>query len=234
MGIIVIGVLIALAAQQWAEARSWTDKADAARRALRTELADHHEQAVEWRMVAPCIDAQLNALESRVLSKRSSLDPAPLHSEDFYGEDPHTFAIRAPSRPYEDSVWLATNGEGVSSFLATEERMELGWHYGQARDTDAQNERITQLVSQLSILTKPLELDPSVRMALLQQIAEARGHNRWMTIRTGQLLDHIAKLEMNAPRKRVDAFIAKSRTVRFCQAQRIKMLPVAKALLPAP
>ena len=234
LGIVTVGVLIALAAQQWAEARSWSAKADVARKALRSELADHHDHAVEWRVVAPCINAQLDALERRLLASGGKLDPAPLHAEDFYGEDPYTFAIRTPSRPYDDSVWQATNGEGVSSFLQDDERLELGWHYGQARDSDEQNDLVTQLASRLSVLTKSIDLDPGVKLEVLQQIDELRGHNRWMIIRTGQLVDHIVKLDMVPPRKRIEAFVAKSGTAKFCRAQRLPTLPLAKALIPAP
>lgn len=234
LGIVTLGVLIALAAQQWAEARSWSAKATSARKALRIELADHHDHAVEWRVVAPCIAAQLDVLERRVLASKGKLDPAPLHAEDFYGEDPYTFAIRTPSRPYDDSVWQATNGEGVSSFLQDDERLELGWHYGQAKDSDEQNDLVTQLASRLSVLTKSIDLDPGVKMAIHQQIDELRGHNRWMIIRTGQLVDHIVKLDMVPPRKRIEAFVAKSGTAKFCRAQGFPMLPLTKALIPAP
>ena len=234
LGIVTVGVLIALGVQQWAEARSWSAKASTARTALRSELADHHFHAVEWRVVAPCINAQLDALERRLLASSGKLDPAPLHAEDFYDEDPNTFAIRTPNRPYDDSVWQATNGEGVSSFLRDDERLELGSHYGQARDSDDQNDLVAQLASRLSILTKSIDLDPGVKMALLQQIEELRGHNRWMIIRTGQLVDHIVKLDMVPPRKRIESFVAKSGTVKFCRSQGHPTLSLAKAMIPAP
>lgn len=234
LGIVTAGVLVALGVQQWAEARSWNAKTNSARKALRSELADHHEQAVEWRIVAPCINAQLDRLERRLLASNGKNNPAPIHTEEFYGEDPYTFAIRTPSRPYEDSVWLATNGEGVSSFLRDDERLEFGWHYGQARDTDEQNDLVAQLASRLSVLTKSIDLDPGVKLAMLLHIEELRGHNRWMIIRTGQLVDHIVKLDMVPPRKRIEAFIANSGTAKFCRAQGYPMLPLAKALIPAP
>lgn len=234
LGIVTLGVLIALAAQQWVEGRTWRAKADKARKALRIELADHHDHAVEWRIVAPCIDAQLDRLERRFSGSKRTLAPAPLYAEDFYGEDPYTYVIRTPSRPYDDSVWQATNGEGVSSFLRDKERLQLGWHYGQANDSDDQNDLVAQLASRLSVLAKSIDLDPGVKMTMFQQIEELRGHNRWMIIRAGQLVDHIVKLEMVPPRKRIEAFVAKSGTVKFCRAQGLPMLPLGKALIPAP
>ena len=234
LGIVTAGVLFALAAQQWAEARSWKGKADAARRAIRAELSEHHLQAVEWRIIAPCIEAQLDLLEERLLASGSKLNPAETFSEDYYGETPFSFAIRTPSRPYGDSVWQATNAEGISTFLRPPERLELGWHYQQARDADGQNKQINELTSRLSMLTKPVDLDAGVRTTLLQQIAELRGHNRWMIIRTGQLVDHIHKLGMPAARNLIEDFVTASGTAKHCRSRRLPMLPIAKALIPAP
>ena len=234
LAIVTLGVLIALGAQQWAEARSWRAKASAARAALRTELADHHDYAVEWRIVAPCINAQLDAAERRILTSGSRLDPAPLYAEDYYDEDPYPFAIRTPSRPWGDSVWQATNAGGVSSYLSDDERLELGTHYEQANIMDAQDKRIAQLAFKLTVMAKPIDLDPGVKMALLQQVGELRGHNGWMIFRAGQQVEDIVKLGMVPPLKETEEFLARSGTVKFCREQGHPMLPLAKALIPAP
>lgn len=234
LAIVTLGVLIALAAQQWVEARSWTAKAGAARQALRTELSEHHVQAVEWRVVAPCIDAQLALLEQRVMASGARLDPAPAYSELYNGDQTHTYALRTPLRPYGDSVWQATNSEGISSFLRPAERLQLGWHYEQANDADSQNEQMSVLISRLAMLTKPVGLDTGVRTSLLQQLAELRGHNRWMTIRTGQLVDHIVKLGMQAPLDQISSFVSRSFTAKHCRSRRLPMLSLDKALVPTP
>lgn len=232
LAIVTIGVLIALTAQQWAEARSWSAKADAARQALGDEVANHHKTAVEWMVVAPCIHKQLDTIENRLLASASKLDPAPIFSEE-YGEGAITFVIRTPTRPYDDSVWQATNGEGVSSFLEPDERLELGLLYNLARRLGRDNQELTEMESQLSVLSVPLELDPSVRLSLLQQVAAFRGKNRWMAIKASQLIEHIKKLQMGVSRSDMDAFIMQSGTIKFCRAQGLPTLPLAKALEPA-
>ncbi len=83
------------------------------------------------------------------------------------------------------------------------------------------------------MLTKPIDLDAGVRMLLLQQIGEMRGHNHWMIIHTGQLVDYIVQLRMSAPREEVENFLTRSGTVRFCRSHGYPMLPLAKAF-PAP
>ena len=66
LGIVTLGVLIALGAQQWAEARSWDAKLRQSRAAISDELAKHYNWSVEWRIVLPCLIAQTDRLRDRV------------------------------------------------------------------------------------------------------------------------------------------------------------------------
>ena len=227
--IVTLGVLLALAAQQWADDRSWRQKAKAARFALKEELSFHHQGAVEWRTVAPCINAQLDQLQERVLASGNTLDPAPLHEDES-----HKFVVRTPLRPYADSVWQSTNSAGISNFLEEKDRLELGWQYEQARAADAQNEQIALLASRLDTLAKPIAVDPGVKLSLIQTIDELRGHNRWMTIKAGQLVDHLVKLNMVPQRDSTDEFLATSGTLKFCREHGYPTLPVGQALIPIP
>ena len=63
VGIIVIGVLIALAAEQMVEALHWHYKVAEARQELRYEIG-HNLQLMDWReMMAPCADRRLDQLD---------------------------------------------------------------------------------------------------------------------------------------------------------------------------
>lgn len=57
--IVTVGVIIALAAQQWAEKRDWSNTVATDKAALRDELGEHYGYAVEFRVVYPCLQAQL-------------------------------------------------------------------------------------------------------------------------------------------------------------------------------
>ena len=50
--IVTLGVLIALAAQQWANNRSQRNQMDVSMKAVREELAEHYSYAVEYRTVS--------------------------------------------------------------------------------------------------------------------------------------------------------------------------------------
>src|SRR4051794_17507326 len=109
VGIIVVGVLIALGAEQVVETLHWHEKAEKADEALRTELSADYIIADEAVLTAPCVDQQLQALETRVVSTSSAYAPAPMY-KDKTGD----FIYRAPSRPWGDEIWRGVEAEGIS------------------------------------------------------------------------------------------------------------------------
>ena len=124
VGIIVIGVLLALGAEQIIETLHWRHKAGEATEALREEIGAHYNMATEAVVAAPCIDRQLAALEDRLLTANGAPSPAPTF-RDLTGE----FTFRAPSRPWSDDVWQSVVSEGVSSHLRKTLRALLADHY---------------------------------------------------------------------------------------------------------
>src|SRR5438045_9447958 len=80
VGIIVIGVLIALGAEQVIETLRWKAEAGHAVESLKAEMADHYFTASEAMIAAPCIDRQLELLEDR-LTTSGPYVPAPIYSE---------------------------------------------------------------------------------------------------------------------------------------------------------
>ena len=96
LAIVTAGVLVALAVQQWAEERSWVDRRERATRAIRAEIREHYTNGIEWRVVYPCIKAQIDQLQQRVLDSGERLDPAKVHSQPRSGD----FVIRIPVKDY--------------------------------------------------------------------------------------------------------------------------------------
>lgn len=72
VGIIVLGVLIALAAEQAIETMRWHEKIDRTKDLLDSELHDDALSAYGWLATGHCLDQQLNAADSAVGAGRSS------------------------------------------------------------------------------------------------------------------------------------------------------------------
>jgi hypothetical protein len=228
VGIIVVGVLIALGAEQVVETFNWHERAQHARQALMPELTTHYDEAVEWRTVEPCIASQLDILEKRLLASADRNDPAPTFTERGL-----TFVLRAPSRPYASAVWQSVLAEGVSSHLTEKERFDLGIYYQQLHDIDDLDKQLTASVTRLYSLSRPIPLDASARLSLLQSTDDIRDANQWMGIMTSQLVALLVDMNMRPADRLAKDYLATSATVAFCREHRLPLRPFAEAVKPA-
>jgi hypothetical protein len=228
--VVVVGVLIALAAQQWAEDRSWDRKARAATEALRAEVTDQYRYAVEWRLVEPCVLAQIDRLQQRLLASGARLDPAPVHSEPGFA----FYVIRMPNRNYEEAVWQASVTDGVNTHLAANVRHGLNRAYTSNRRLAALNDQNNAAYQRLLSLARPIPLDPTVRFSLLQDLEALRGRAELMNLLSGQSISNWAAAGMLPGPEVARQAIERSGTYRFCRAQGLPMRPPAEALTPIP
>lgn len=213
--IVVAGVLIALGAQQLVS--DWADRRQAGRatEALRDELATHYMWSVEWRVVEPCIRAQIDRLAGRVMSSGSRLNPAPSYTEPGFD----FFVLRMPSRNYQDGVWRSALVDGATGDLPAHVRNELTFHYRQVSALETMTAQNDADYQRLYSLSRPLELDPAVRASLLQQLDGLRGRAELMSFFSGQLLRHIEVVGMVPDREGVARRQRAGGTYRFCRAR---------------
>lgn len=230
LGIVTLGVLIALGAQQWAEAHSSRAKARHAASAIKQELTDHYYWSVEWRVVQPCLAAQIDRLKQRVLASGPLLDPAPVFSEPNYSD----YVLRVPSKDYVSSAWQSAIGDGVSAHLDPNMREELSDHYTQTQALAPLTDRNGEDHQALLSLSQPIPIDPMVRYSLLRTLDQMRGRFTFLDIQSGQLIDHIAKVGMIPPAAAARAEVERFGTYKFCRAQRLPMRSFAEAMRPVP
>ena len=214
---IVVGVLIALGAEQVVEAARWKRQADHAIETLKGEMASHYFAGSEAMISAPCIDRQLELLEQR-LTQPGAYVPAPIYTEP--AED---YTFRAPDRVWSDDVWRGVVSEGVSSHLDGDLRLSLSAYYSQleiARDTN----RATQLlVYRLRTLGRPLQLDSASRAGLVEQVEETRGRFKEAALISSQLMRRTEALHLQPPQQGIAEGLAQSGTIKFCRAHRLPL-----------
>jgi hypothetical protein len=228
--VVVVGVLIALGAQQWAEDRSWQYKARTATEALRAEVAQQYRYALEWRLVEPCVLAQIDRLQQRLLASGARLDPAPVHSEPGFA----FYVIRMPNRDYEEAAWQASLADGVNTHLAKNVRPALNRAYTENGRLGALNAENNAAYQRLLSLARPIPLDPMVRFSLLQDLEELRGRVELMSHISGQSMDNWTRAGMIPDRAVGRQVVAASGTHRFCRAQRLPVRVLAEAQTPIP
>lgn len=226
--IVTLGVLLALGVQQWAEKRSWTAKAKSAIAPIRAELNDHYAYAVEWRLVHPCMIAQIDRLQQRLADSGATLDPAPVFREPALG----SFVLRTPGKPFVDSAWHEAVGDGVSTHLNPELRKGLGDHYIQAAvlvEITKLNVRDNQ---RLFTLSRPMALDPATRLNLMQALDELRGRAEQMDFNSGQLVGQVGRLGMKPGPSKLAYVLDRSGTTQFCVRAGLPLRSLADASEP--
>jgi len=211
VGIIVLGVLIALGAGQVVENISWRQRANDATEALREEVGEHYFQATESVVAQPCIDTQLMHLQTAL--DRNSSGPAQVYT----GNYSERFTYRAPSRPWSDNKWQAIINEGVASHLDQELRANLGDHYAQVTIMRENSRATDQLGWRLNVLGRPGGFDPVTRSELAQNIEEARGRVTYMKVVGNQIIKRIQDMGLTPTSDYLERRLARSATLTFCR-----------------
>lgn len=213
LGIVTLGVLIALAAQQWANDRAQRNQMDVSMNAVREEMAEHYGYAVEYRVVYPCLRAQMDRLRDRVLNSGATVDPLPLYQDETFH-----YVIREPSKNYPSDAWQAAVADGTTQRLEPGMRRILAGHHAQIpiiEDITIANEASDMA---FIALTHPLPLDADVRFSILKEVEQERARMENMDFLNGQLIDYIQSAGALPPAKDAIAVVQHYGTYQFCKA----------------
>ena len=118
VGIIVIGVLIALSAEQVVETIHWHKQVGDARRAMSSELGDSVGQSYERQRMFPCIEARLTEL-SRIVDAAEKSGRLPLLGE----------TGTVPYRTWVHGTWDSTRQGQTATHFSRVELTNLGAIY---------------------------------------------------------------------------------------------------------
>jgi hypothetical protein len=227
--IVTLGVLIALAAQQWAEDRAWANKVKAGKIGLRDELAEHYSYAVEYRVVYPCLQAQLDRLRDRVLNSGAILDPVPAYQEEHF-----RYVLRAPSKVYPTDAWQTAINDGTIQRLDPSIRRALAGHYGRLPELWDINRANSESNQGFVVLTHAVPLDAAMRFSILKEIEQVRGRMETMDYNNGQVIDYIEQVKMLPFAEQARAIVTRYGTYRFCKTHRLPMRSFEDAMKAIP
>jgi len=230
LAVVTVGVIIALAAQEWAERLSWSGKVAATERALRAELTEHYGYAVEFRTVYPCLQAQLDRLLNSALSSGSVIDPVPLHEEN----GSH-FVLRLPDKTYPTDAWEAAVNDGTIRSLDPSVRRQLAGHYGQLPQMQELVFSASNVLEpDLTVLAHPLTVDPMVRYSIVKEIAQLRERLEYLDLLNGQLIDYVQRIGTRPDLQEARALTERYGTYQFCKAHELPMRSFDEAMRAVP
>lgn len=190
VGIIVLGVLIALAAEQGAVAVQEARKAAHSEALVRDEFALNVAFAQERLTATPCILSRLDELR-RVLLKTSDRTALPDLGE----------IGTVPERPFEWEAWEAMVSAGLVDHLADQRRWSYQHIYlnGGANDTHQQEEQ-RDWATLYSLSGASRFIDIGTREHLLQVIEQARNIARFMKVVAQHMIEFARPLNLPAAR----------------------------------
>lgn len=210
LAIVVLGVVIALAAQQAVETASGRDEARRTEEALTVEIAASVVHASERQMVSRCLGDRLTYLIGKVSSNGGPWkgDPMPLRMIATTVKSAPA-AYRTPNRKWNDDVWVATQNGEVFGHMPRERVTAFSRIYTIMEGLRKDNEFEHQVFPQLLYLSFDTELDAAAR----QQTLAALGRLDWLNATTlldgRRLIDEVRAMRLDFSRTNLQEELAK-------------------------
>jgi hypothetical protein len=202
VGIVVLGVLIALSAEQTVEWFHWRHEAGQAETHLRRDAAVILDDMLERLEIQKCQDGRLTLMRDRLLASGANWTAMP----PFYTTGaPAGSTYAHPMRSWPTTSW----SNAVASTAATHLPDEQLNHYARifaAAEREA-NDQTTEheASSELNVLGLPLTLSPDQKVTVLRIIEAERARNRVMAYEANNALPHFTALGMDVDQARITA-----------------------------
>lgn len=165
LGIVTLGVLVALGVQQMAESADWRSKVTDGQARLKAEMLINGAYMAEQVMVAPCVEAQVDRLVARLDKSGTILDPAPLIAT---GQGITT--LRFPSRPWTAQTWEALQQDGTSNHLPGNDQANLGQIFEKVTQLRDINVKSDDVLGTLRLFGQSIELSPALKAELMSEL----------------------------------------------------------------
>jgi len=184
VGTIVVGVCIALTAEQIVEAAHWKHKVREVEASLHKELAeDNGPQAVERLRIFHCVDVELDRLERGLLDSRDQGAPF------------RTAKLIAPAfHSWDADAWRVAVASDVTSHMPTPRMYSWSQAYALIPHLDQVAQREAHSWARLRVVeVAPARPSAAQIEDRLQAIAEARGDNALLKTMSETFLQNIVK-----------------------------------------
>lgn len=173
IGVIVIGVMIALAAEQVVESWRLHRQSEENERAFRTDLREDVLNAEERIALRPCVAQRLQELAAK-LNAGSSWSANP---QQFAGRNPDTRltlpeTLHTPSREWPMSSWETGLHSEAIRLLPEPRRLSYEYAFTQVGDAAAAQNAQASAERALTPLSYAIELTPELRAHYLDELGE--------------------------------------------------------------
>lgn len=186
IGVIVIGVAIALAGEQAVEWLHWQGEVNNAREFIASEMALDMRNGIERVRAEHCIEQRLDAI-GQILNTASQSGALPPVG-DIKGP---------PSRPSYSNAWKSVMSSQVATHFPRQELVSLGRSYQQFEDLGEHNKEENVVWSELFTMVGPgRRLDPVAEQALRAALGQARYFNRIISLEGAQAVERVEAMKL--------------------------------------
>lgn len=199
VGVIVLGVLIALGAQQLADAWQWRQTVARTKADLDDQIRADIVNIAERKAVDPCLSQRLAELATKVAASRGEwiADPYRLPGEGkvagtvSYAVPP---AYRMPARNYPVDVWEQAKASGILTHMAQQDISRYAVIFDDIVDVRVQNNAEREHAAILSFLSFDGPLSPQDRALALSTISRLDYLNKDILYTLERLVAHARPL----------------------------------------
>jgi hypothetical protein len=222
IGVVVVGVLLALAAQQLVDGMYWEGQAAKARYSIEEELLEHERDAYERQAVTPCLKQQLRLLAARLETTRGSWTATPMvvypSGVATVADKVTPTAYRAPTRLWIDEAYKTAQSTGALNHLPDALVAQYAGIYRRSRRSIEIQDIEEAAANELSVLAVDGLISRDMRSRLFAALARVDYASSYMETSLESEIEMLAKVLDRVPverrRKSVEEAVASQRQFR--------------------
>ena len=221
LGIVTLGVLIALWAGELLTGYNWKSKAAAGERALTGEAQYAGMVFAEQLTVAPCIIAQIDGLRAKVIAASDKPIGVPT-IETTAGVS----VIRSPVRTLTTDAWTSLLNDGTSAHMKPSRELATAEYYAMLGTWVDISQSARDLHDGLVVLSEPVPLDDRGKYETLRMLGQLRNRIMLQSLKSKFLLAWLRDLGRLPEASALDAWDkaeAGQNTRSYCTDRRLPL-----------
>ena len=202
LAIVVVGVVIALGAQQFVETLRWREEVRRTEDALTIEIAESVLHASERQIVNRCLSDRLAHLIGKLSSNPGSWsgDSMPVNRSARAVSVVAAAPYRTPNRPWSGNVWEAAQNGGVFNHMRRERVAAFSKVYARMEGLRKMNEVEHQVFPRLLYLSFDTRLDAAARQQALAELGRLDWLNGTLLLDGEMLIEEVKALRLDFSR----------------------------------
>lgn len=224
--IVILGVLIALAANEAVQNWNWRNKVQDGEVRVDVNMRRSFALAAEQYAVVPCVQAQLAELTKRLMQSGEVLDSAPI-----YEENGRIFTVQLPLRLSRFAVWEMLVADGTAAHFPLGRQLDISYINESNSKISEASQEANRKALRLLTLGRSLKLSDDARRSFLVDIDELRSLTAMKPLAQWHMRT-ISRFGTTLKEEDVQKFLAESPTVKFCKAHNYPLADWRDALKP--